>query len=205
MNKNIIIRKEKKEDWYETEYMTKKAFWNKYRPGCDEHFLVYKLRESKDYLPQISRVAEMDGKVVGTIMYSKSYIDTGKEKIDLVTFGPLCVDSEYQGKGVGGKLLKETLKLAQEEGYKAVIIFGEPDYYPRFGFSTCDRFGITTNDGKNFDAFMGIELIPNGLAGIQGKYYISDVFDNLPLDKVAEYEKKFPFMEKLKLPGQWEQ
>lgn len=200
---DIIIRHETKKDWYETEYMTKKAFWNKHVPGADEHFLVHRLRKDKSYIPEISRVAELDGRVVGTIMYSRSYVDTGKGKVSVVTFGPLCVEPEYQGMGIGGKLLLETLKITKEAGYRAVIIFGEPDYYPRFGFVTCDRYGITTKEGKNFPAFMGRELAENGLYGITGRFYEAEIFENLPRGEVDEYDKKFPYMEKLKLPGQW--
>lgn len=84
-----------------------------------------------------------------------------KEKeVQVITFGPLCVKLEWHGCGIGEMLLQETMKLAAKEGYPGIIIFGEPDYYPRVGFVTCDHFGITTSDGGNFDAFMGIELLP---------------------------------------------
>ena len=184
--------------------MTKKAFWNKYVPGCNEHYLVHKIRESEDYIPELSRVAEIDGEIVGTIMYSKAYVTDGINKIEVLTFGPLCVEPSYQNKGIGGVLLETTMELARKAGYKAIIIFGEPGYYPKHGFKTCDNFNITTRDSKNFDAFMGIELVKDGLKGVQGKFYESEVFENLPNEKVDEFDKKFPYMEKLKLPGQWE-
>lgn len=200
---NIIIRKEQKEDWYETESMTKRAFWNLHVPGCNEHYLVHLLRSSADYLPELSRVAVIDGKVAGTVMYSRAYVDNGKQKTDVLTFGPLCVDKVLQKKGIGSLLLEATFDLARELGHKAVIIYGEPGYYPRHGFKTCDNFNITTRDGKNFDAFMGLELVPGGLKGVSGKFYESEVFDNLDALKTEEYDKQFPYMEKLKLPGQW--
>lgn len=209
--KNIIIRSETKEDFYQAEYMTKKAFWNLHNPGCDEHYLVHLLRESKDYVEELSRVAEVDGKVVGAIYYSKAHVlkqdnnDEGhKYKHDVLNFGPLCVDPEYQNKGIGGKLLEETIKIAKEKGYKGIIIFGEPEYYPKFGFKTCDHYGITTKEGKNLAAFMAHEIIPDGFSGITGKFYESEVFEKLYPHKVEEYDKKFPYMEKLKLPGQWD-
>lgn len=201
--KNLIIRPETKDDYYNAEYMTKKAFWNLHVPGCDEHYLVHLLRNSEDYIEELSRVAELDQKIVGGIYYSKAYVLDGDHRVDVLNFGPLCVDPEYQNKGIGGKLLNATIKEARERGYRGIIIFGEPGYYPKHGFKTCDQFGITTKEGKNFDAFMGYEIVPNAFSEIHGKYYESKVFEQLYTEKVKEYDKKFPYMEKLKLPGQW--
>ncbi|WP_310603290.1 GNAT family N-acetyltransferase [Anaerosporobacter sp.] len=201
---DIVIREETEADFYETELMTMRAFWNKHHLGCDEHYLVYKLRGSKDYLPELSRIAVKDGKVIGCIMYSKSKIVDGETAHDILTFGPLCVDPEWQGTGVGELLLRESMKIATDRGYKGIVIFGEPDYYPRIGFKTCDNYNITTPDGKNFDAFMGIELIENGFKDIKGKFYEAEVFEHLPKEEVEEYNKNFPFMEKQKFPSQWD-
>lgn len=95
------------------------------------------------------------------------------------------------------------MQLAKEAGYKAIVIFGEPGYYPKHGFKTCDNFGITTADGGNHDAFMGIELVSDGLRNVSGKFYEDDVFKNPPEIEVDEFDKNFPYMEKLRLPGQW--
>lgn len=200
---NIKIREERVDEWFETEYITKRAFWNIHVPGCNEHYLVHILRNSNDYISKLSKVAEIDGKIVGTIMYSKAYLMDGDKRIDVLTFGPLCIDPEYQNRGIGGKLLEKTMDLAREQGYQAIIIFGEPGYYPRYGFKTCDNFDITTNERKNFDAFMGIELVPGALDGVRGKFYESKVFEDSYSDKVEEYDKQFPYMQKLKLSGQW--
>jgi len=201
---DIEIREEKPEDYYSTEHMAQRAFWNKHHLGCSEHYLVHKLRQSTDYIPQLSRVAVKDGRVIGCIMYSKAYVMDGNIKHDLITFGPLCVDPDFQGCGVGGILLEETMKLAAAAGYKGIIIYGEPDYYPLHGFKTCDNFNITTPEGKNFDAFMGRELYPGAFKGIKGKFYESKVFEDLPENEVEEYSKLFPYMEKQRFPGQWD-
>lgn len=201
---NLIIRKEREEDHFNVEYMTKKAFWNLHVPGCSEHYLVHMLRKSDDYIEELSRVAEINGEIVGAIMYSKSYVTDGTKKTEVLTFGPLCVEPSYQNKGIGKALLETTMDLARKEGYKAIIIYGEPEYYPKFGFKTCDNFEITTKDSKNFSAFMGIELIADGLKDVHGKFFESKVFENLDLEKVEEFDKQFPYMQKLKLPGQWE-
>jgi predicted N-acetyltransferase YhbS len=184
--------------------MTQHAFWNKHHLGCDEHYLVHKLRQDKDYLPELSRIALKDGTVIGGIMYSKARVVDGTDTHEIITFGPLSVEPKWQGCGVGELLLGETMNLAANKGYKGIIIFGEPDYYPRIGFKTCDNFNITTNDGKNFDAFMGIELVEDGMKSIKGKFYESKVFENLPKEEVEEYNKKFPQLQKLRFPGQWD-
>lgn len=200
----VEIRMETEDDWYNVELMTQHAFWNKHHLGCDEHYLVHKLRKHKDYLPELSRIAVKDGKVIGCIMYSKAKIVDGVDNHEIITFGPLCVEPKWQGSGVGELLLRETMKLATNKGYKGIVIFGEPDYYPRIEFKTCDNFNITTADGKNFDAFMGIELAEDSMKDIKGKFYESEVFENLPKVEVEEYNKKFPKLQKLRFPGQWD-
>lgn len=201
---DIEVRMETESDWYDVELMTQHAFWNKHHLGCDEHYLVHKLRGHEDYIPEISRIAVKDGKIIGCIMYSKSRVVDGDKNHEIITFGPLCVEPAWQGCGVGEMLLRETMKLAADKGYKGIVIFGEPDYYPRIGFKTCDNFNITTSDGKNFDAFMGIELAEGSMKGINGKFYESEVFNHLPKEKVEEYNKKFPKLKKLRFPGQWD-
>lgn len=201
---NLIIRKENEKDFFDVEYMTKRAFWNLYFPGCNEHYLVHILRESEDYLPELSRIAVLNGEVVGAIMYTRAYVSDGAQETEVLNFGPLCVDPKYHNQGIGKDLLETTMDLARKEGYKGIIIFGEPGYYPKFGFKTCDNFNITTKDSKNFDAFMAIELVKDGLKGVKGKFYESKTFEDLIPEKVEEFDKNFPYMEKLKLPGQWE-
>jgi predicted N-acetyltransferase YhbS len=199
----LIIRPERPEDFHQTELITQKAFWNLYVPGCSEHLLVHKLRTDPAYIPELSRVAELDGSVVGTIMYSHSKVVDGETIQPLLTFGPLCVEPSLQKTGIGARLMQETFQLVRDAGYSGIIIYGEPGYYPRFGFVPCERFGITTADGKNFDAFMALELTPGSLSNVRGKFYEAEVFENLPDDEVDEFNKQFPPMEKLRLPGQW--
>lgn len=206
---DIVIRKEEPSEYHKTEEMTLKAFWNKYRLGCNEHLLVHKLRKSDVYLPELSRVAVVGDEVVGAICYSKAWLkkegQDGREKVkEILIFGPLCVTPEWQGCGVGGLLLEETFALAKESGYEGVVIFGEPEYYPRHGFRTCDHFGITTADGKNFDAFMGIELVEGGLADFGGKFYESEIFEDLPKSENEEFTKEFDAPVKRKFPCQWD-
>lgn len=201
---DVIIRREEPADWFDTELMTKRAFWNKYHRGCDEHYLVHKLRNDSAYLPELSRIAVKDGKIIGAIFYAKSCVKEGTITHEVVTFGPLCVDPEWQGSGVGEILLRETMPLVKEAGYPGIIILGEPDYYPRIGFQTCDHFGITTNGGQNFDAFMGIEVIEGGFAKVKGDFCEAEVFDHLPAEEVEKFNERFPYVEKQHFPGQWD-
>ena len=117
--------------------------------------------------------------------------------------GRFAWNPSLQKTGIGGLLLETTMQLARDAGYTAIIIFGEPGYYPKHGFVTCDRFGITTSSGENFAAFMGIELIPGGMQDVHGKFYEAELFEHLPDEAVDEFSQKFPPMEKLRLPGQW--
>ncbi len=200
----FTIREERPEDFFAAELVTKRAFWNLHRPGCDEHLLVHKLRKDESYLSELSRVAEKDGRIIGAIYYAKAKLvkESGEEKT-IISFGPLCVDPDFQRMGVGGRLLDETLALAKTKGFSGVVIYGEPEYYPRHGFLTCDSFGVTTPDGKNFPAFMGIELVKGGLPS--GRFFEPAVYFDLPSEELDEFDKAFPYMEKLVLPGQWQE
>lgn len=201
---NIVIREEKIEDYKATELMTMRSFWNIHVPGCNEHLLVHKLRKSPDYLPELSRVAELDGKIVGVIMYAKASIISQDKVHEIVTFGPLAVDPTAQSLGVGRKLLEETIRLAREKGYPGICIFGEPDYYPKHGFQTCDHFGITDLDGNNSDPLMGCELYEGAFDNIHGKFKEPEVYENCDnREELEEFTKQFPVYKKLKLNCQW--
>lgn len=198
--KNLIIRKETPADYHAAEAMTQRAFWNLHVPGCNEHYLVHKLRADSAFIPELSRVAELEGKIVGAIYYAKARVNDTK----VLAFGPLCVEPELQNKGIGSRLLRETLELARTTDFDGIIIFGEPEYYPRFGFKTCDNFGITTSDGSNFPPFMGLELREGALSALSGgKFHEAPVYENLSESEVEEYNKLFPYMEKKHLPHHW--
>lgn len=204
----VEIRAEKPEEYRAVEEATLNAFWNKYRIGCDEHLLVHLLRDSEDYVPELSRIALVDGEIAGVICYSKAHLrkedESGKtiEK-EILTFGPLCTVKKWQGCGIGGILLEETLKLAKEAGYPGIVIFGEPDYYPLHGFKTCDHFGITDANGGNSDPFMGYELVEGGLSDFGGRFYEAPVFETLTEEKNERFTLEFETPLKMKFPCQW--
>lgn len=200
---NIIIRKETKKDCHATELMTMRAFWNIHGPGCNEHLMVHKLRDAGEYLPELSRVAELDGRIVGAIFYSKAKVIDGGRESEVLTFGPLAVEPTCFNMGIGAKLLKETISLAAAAGFKGIVICGEPDYYPKHGFTTCDKFDIHHPAFGNSEAFMALPL-NEGFEDIHGMFYEAPVFEECEdEDEIKEFTKQFPFYKPLKLPCQW--
>jgi len=144
-------------------------------------------------MPQLNFVAELDGKLVGHIIYSTSkIIDTNGKEHEMLTFGPLSVLPKHQSMGIGKALMRHTFVEAKRLGYRAVIIFGHPDYYPRVGFRRASEFGVTGPDGKSFDALMVYPLYDGALDGIQGRYHIDPVYESITKEDVAEFDKKFP-------------
>ncbi len=199
----IVIRQEDKSEWHRTEYLTKKAFWNLNMPGCDEHYLVHKIRTDSSYIPELSRVAVLGDEIVGAIFYERAHILHEGKKYEVLTFGPLCVDPACQKHGIGKTLLTHTMQIAREAGHRAIVICGVPAYYPKFGFLTCDHYGITMPDGSNFDAFMGIDLVEGTLASLSGIFYEPEIMHDYPPEEVDRFDLSFPQMEKKILPGQW--
>ena len=157
----IELRPESPADFRAVEELTRNAFWNHHAPGCDEHYLAHILRESSDFVPELDYVAVHAGKVVGNIMYTRAKIvlDRGGER-EVLCFGPLAVDPAFQGQGVGGALIERTKTLARELGYKAILIFGDPEYYSRFGFIPAERYGVGTSWGVYIISLQALELRP---------------------------------------------
>lgn len=105
MEENIVIRNEKKEDWETVEEITRQAFYNLYVPGCVEHYLVHIMREHEDFIPELDFVLELDGQVIGNIIYTKAKLidENGTEK-EILTFGPVSIHPGYQRMGYGKML-----------------------------------------------------------------------------------------------------
>ena len=202
---NIIIRKEKKEDHREVENLVREAFWNVYRPGCLEHYVLNQLRDNPDFVPELDFVMLKDGKLIGQNIFIKAVIkaDDGRN-IPIMTMGPICIAPEFKRKGYGKILLDYSLEKAAEAGCGAVCFEGNIDFYGKSGFSYASDFGIRYHglpEGEDASFFLCKELIPGYLDGITGEYetpagYFVD-------EKAAEeFDKAFPYKEKLKLPGQ---
>lgn len=193
---NIIIRKTKKSEYYQTEYLTREAFWNLYQPGCCEHFILHNLRKSDSYISELDLVAIYNNDIIAHVISTKAKITNAlNSEKEVLCLGPIAVKAEYRSKGVGTALINESIRNAGKVGFPAIILFGNPDYYKRFGFVNAEKFSITTKDYQNFDAFMALELFDNSLKNINGCFFESEAFSIK--DSEMEFEKLFPYKEKL--------
>jgi len=206
MNQNDYrIRLEKREDYREVENLVREAFWNVYRPGCSEHYVIHVLRSDPAFVKELDLVMEHDGRLIGQNMFMKTVIDADDGRvIPVLTMGPIGILPEQKRKGYGKKLLDASLQKAAEMGFGAVLFEGNIDFYGKSGFDYAGAFGIRYHDlPENADAsfFLCKELIPGYLDGITGVYQTPQGYyvDNAAVEK---FDKTFPHKEKLKLPGQ---
>ena len=206
MNTNgIKIRLEKIEEYRETENLVREAFWNVYRPGCSEHYVIHVLRDDPAFVKELDFVMEQDGRLIGQNMFMRTIIeaDDGRE-IPVLTMGPICITPDLKRKGYGKALLDYSLKKATELGFGAVLFEGNIDFYGKSGFDFARNFGIRYHDlPENADDsfFLCKELIPEYLDGITGVYQTPQGYYVRDCD-VEEFDKGFPPKKKLKLPGQ---
>lgn len=190
---NLIIRPENPRDYRTVEELTRDAFW-----GCTGHettdgeqLLVHKLRDLPCYIPKLDFVAEAEGKLIGHIIYSRAKIVTSqKTEIEVLTFGPLSVAPPYKGTGVGARLMRHSIAQARKLGYRAIVFFGHPDYYPRLGFRRASDFGITAPDGSSFDALMAMPLYSGSLDGAAGRFVEDPAFAVDPAE-AADFDRSF--------------
>lgn len=206
MNKNNInIRLEEKSEYREVENLVRESFWNVYRPGCLEHYVLNQLRDDPDFVPELDFVMELDGKLIGQNIFVRTVIkgDSGKD-IPIMTMGPICIEPSLKRQGYGKILLDYSLEKAKELGCGAVCFEGNIDFYGKSGFTYASEYGIRYHglpEGEDASFFLCKELIEGYLDGITGEYstpagYFVDEAE------VEEFDKQFPLKEKLKLPGQ---
>lgn len=194
---NINIRPETEADRLAVEVLTREAFWNLYKPGCDEHYTTHMIRGHEDFLPDLTFVAEVDGQIVGSIIFTRSWvINELGEKIETATFGPLCVHPGWQRRGVGSALIAHTRALASQKGYPAILILGDPHNYCKHGFKTGKDVGVSTPDGRYPLGLLVLELRPGFFASRpQWKLQTSAVYEFDPAP-VETYDARFPPKEK---------
>lgn len=198
----IIIRKETESDHRAVEELTRDAFWNVNVPGCDEHYLVHTIRKAEAFIPDLDLVAEVNSQIMGNIMYAHSFIQQNDgTKFPVLTFGPLSVLPEYQKKGIGGQLIRVSMKQAADMGFSAILIYGDPAYYSRFGFVAAEAFNIRSNQGLFAAALQVYELKPGALQCISGRFDEGEAYQIDP-DLSTEFDKGFPIKEKLVTPSQ---
>lgn len=198
------IRLETESDHQTVENITRKSFYNLYVPGCAEHYLVHIMRGHEDFIPELDLVIELDGQVIGNIMYTKAKLtdEAGNEK-EILTFGPVSILPEYQRKGYGKKLMEYSFEKAVSLGYDIVVIFGSPANYVSRGFKSCKKYNICSEDGRYPAAMMAKELVPHALDGRKWFYRDSPVM-TIDEKEAARYDDALEKMEKKYLPGQEE-
>jgi predicted N-acetyltransferase YhbS len=198
----VTIRNTIEIDYLKTEYITREAFWDVYKPGCDEHLVLHIIRNRNCYIKELDFVALHKDEIIGHIICTKAkVISTQNKEYGVLCVGPISVLPEFQKKGIGAKLMIQSITIAKESGFTGMILFGNPDYYHRFGFKNAAEYGITTKDCQNFEPFMALELQDNGLKEIKGKFYEDSAYEIHP-EELIEFEKNFPYREKHKTATQ---
>ena len=202
---DYTIRLEKKEDYKEVENLVREAFWNVYRPGCSEHFVIHVLRDDPAFVKELDFVMEKDGVLIGQNMFMRTVINADDGRvIPVLTMGPIGITPELKRRGYGKKLLDHCLDKAAAIGFGAVLFEGNIGFYGHSGFDYARNFGIRYHDlpdGADDSFFLCKELIPGYLDSITGiyqtpqGYYVDDA-------DVEKFDEDFPPKEKLRLPGQ---
>ena len=206
MNTNdYTIRLEKKEEQRAVENLVRESFWNVYRPGCSEHYVIHVLRDDPAFVKELDFVMEKDGVLIGQNMFMRTVINADDGRvIPILTMGPIGITPELKRHGYGKKLLDYSLERASAMGFGAVLFEGNIGFYGKSGFDYARNFGIRYHDlpeGADDSFFLCKELIPGYLDGITGiyqtpqGYYVDDA-------DVEEFDKAFSHKEKLRLPGQ---
>ena len=202
---DFIIRNETEKDYAEVENLIRESFWNVYRPGCSEHYVMHVLRDDPAFVPELDFVMEKDGKLIGQNMFMKTVINGDDwQDVPVLTMGPICITPELKRKGYGKQLLDYSLQKAAQMGFGAVLFEGNILFYGKSGFTYARNFSIRYHDlpeGADDSFFLCRELKPGYLSGVTGVYrtprgyYVDDA-------DVAKFDKNFPPKQKLKLPGQ---
>ena len=167
----IIIRSEGPDDYPVIDLVNNQAF---NRPN--EARLIRKLRQTGEFVSDLSLVAEQDEMVVGHILFYPVYIQSKDDRHQILSLGPMSILPLYQRRGIGSELIMEGLTRAKSLNYKAVIVLGHAHYYPRFGFKPANRWGITPPFEVPNNAFMALELEPGGLRGKSGMVIYPEAF-----------------------------
>ena len=205
MKNDCIIRLERTEEHRETETLVREAFWNVFRPGCLEHYVLNQLRNDEAFVPELNFVMEKDGRLIGQNMFMRAAIkaDDGRD-IPIMTMGPICIAPELQSKGYGKILLYYSLEKAAELGCGALCFEGNINFYGKSGFTYASEFGIRYHglpEGADASFFLCKELKNGYLDGISGEYTPPNGYF-VDEAQAEEFDKQFPPKEKLKLPTQ---
>ena len=200
----LTIREEKPEDLEAAGRVAREAFFNRYAPGCSEHFILHLARKAQGFEPWHSQVAIFEGQVIGQVLLVPAIIKTAGHDIPVFTLGPVCVLPACAGRGIGSTLMRTMIRTAKDHGARALFLMGDPQYYRRFGFSPASGYGIHlpgTGTGETAEYFMALPLFEGALRDTHGVFHESAVYQ-VDEQALAEFEKGFPPREKMRLPGQ---
>lgn len=203
MKKNdCIIRLETKADHHENENLIRESFWNVYRPGCYEHYLIRQLRNDPAFVQELNFVMEKDGRLIGQNVFVRGEIcaDDGRS-IPVLAMGPICIANDLKRQGYGKMLLDYTLEKAAEMGFGAVCLEGNVDFYGKSGFVPGTEKSLRYRGFPDAPFFLCRELIPGYLDGVSGEYGSPEAYE-VDEKEVDGFDQAFPPKQKLKLPGQ---
>jgi len=193
---NIKIRHENENDYREVEEVAREAFWNLYFPGAAEHVVVNKMRNSKNFMPELTFVIEVDGKIAGAIFYTHSKIVSSDNKeLDTISFGPVFISPKYHRMGLGRKLITHSIEEAKKLGHKAILTLGYDYHYAPYGFVGGKRYNISMEDGKFYKGLLALPLYEGALDNISGYVVFSEVLDATE-EEIEAFDKSFPYKEK---------
>ncbi len=204
---DIAIRLETGKDHRAVEELTREAFWNVYKPGADEHYLVHMMRSHPDFIPELDFVLEKDGKIVGSIMYTRAWLeDESGSRREIVSFGPLCVAPGFQRQKLGKRLIEHSFDVARRMGYDVNVNFGNPGNYVSRGFVSCKRKNVSFGAEGNYPtALLVCELVPGALDGKKWMFIPSAAADCCEDTAAVEaFDRLFPPREKKWMPSQEE-
>ena len=207
MLENVIIRRETEADYRAVEELTREAFWNVYVPGASEHYYVHTMRSHPDFIPELAFVLELDGEIIGNIMYTKAWLeDESGNRREILSFGPICVAPKYQRMKLGKLLIEHSFAAAREMGYDVNINFGNPGNYMSRGFVSCKKKNVSFVQEGNFPtALLVCELVPGVLDGNKWMYIPSTAADCCDDTCAVEaFDATFPKKEKEWRPSQEE-
>lgn len=203
--KGCIIRNERADERRAVETLVREAFWNVYRPGCLEHYVLHCLRDDAAFVPELNFVMEKDGRLIGQNIFVRAVINTDDGgELPIMTMGPICIAPEFKRQGYGKVLLDYSLEKAAELGAGALCFEGDINFYGKSGFDFASKFGIRYHglpEGEDASFFLCRELIPGYLDGVSGEYATPQGYF-VDENEAEEFDRLFPPKEKLPLPGQ---